>query len=51
MSAGPARPVLRGLYAITPDGGSHDELEKQVGEALRAFEQLLVARGQDGTPA
>jgi thiamine-phosphate pyrophosphorylase len=44
MSAGPARPVLRGLYAITPDGGSHDELEKQVGEALRGGARLVQYR-------
>ena len=44
MSGGEARPALRGLYAITPDGGSREELEKQVGAALRGGARLVQYR-------
>ena len=51
MSACTARPALRGLYAITPDGGSRDELEKQVDAALRGGARLVQYRDKshDGT--
>lgn len=43
--------ILRGLYAITPDGGSRDELEKQVDAALRGGARLVQYRDKshDGT--
>ena len=44
MSGGDARPALRGLYAITPDGVSRAELEEQVGAALRGGAKLVQYR-------
>ena len=44
MSSGDVRPGLRGLYAITPDGGSREQLEKQVDAALRGGARLVQYR-------
>ena len=44
MSVCTKRAALRGLYAITPDGGSREQLEEQVDAVLRGGARLVQYR-------